>query len=1595
MGTRTDGSWRGVYLLVVAVLAAMVVPRASVGGEYTYVIGLSADRTVLTAEHPTARITVSAGIFGSTESNLGACNFVGGITVNIGSGAGVLSAAGSNHAVAPFVEGPVTEVVTNGAGGLSITGIDAFRSFSSAPPPPGFGPPAHGVNTLVPVYTFELTMTDLSEQAVNVSVTGEGCRIMQWQYAEGLGQWVPRGSDAMAAAPASLGLMVVPQCTDWFDGLGIPGNGINGTVYAMTVFDDGNGPALYVGGNFTQAGSTAAAGIARWTGSGWSAVGAGLGTVTALAVYDDGTGEHLYAGGQFGTVGGVVLNRVAKWTGSAWAALGSGTDNGVWSMTVYDDGSGPELYIGGDFTLAGGSPTDRIASWNGARWRTWSGGPNSRTEVALAYDAANEVAVLFGGLGGGTQGDTWTRGAGGWRQAATGGAAGNRYGAMMTYDSLRERVVLYGVHSGSGYTGSTAYWNGSTWTAVPAPHPEPWRYFSQIAYDEARDRVVLFGGHSSCCSNVFLNDTWEFDGTAWTQVMTAHAPSTRRLHGMAYDASRQRVVLFGGQNLSAGAVGDTWEYDGKDWTMVASGGPPARQAHAMTYDSLRHRVVISGGAGAMNLRDTWSWNGVAWTMLDAGTPAIPDRVMTPMVYDVAGDRIVQRVGSQTWVFDGATWMPVLEGGPNNTVYALAGYASGKDEFLYAAGTFNSAGGLPASRVARWNGTQWGPVAGGVNNTANALAVFGGALYVGGGFSFANNISANNMARWDGVAWSRVGSAAANGTNGTVNGLGVVDIGAGPALYAVGAFDSAGSAGSRGVARWSGAVWSGVSNGLNAGAVGRVAIGATDGGAPVMFVGGTITAAGGHPSRNIAEWGGHCEPPSIVVEPSDQEAVFGRSVDFHVVATGTAPLTYQWRRDGAPILPDPPRVVGVNTPDLSLQVWSYGDEGVYDVVVTNPNGSATSRGAGLTVPLGGVVGPVVVSRVVYPPQPVPPGEGGGTITSLFSPLISSSGEVTFVGVIDGFRTLDVWNAGEFGVLHRAREQAPGAPKGDLFIGPNQGSAFGQYVVGANGGVCFTSDMEGPGVQGPGNRRGMWYRDASGTTLVARAGSPAPGAEPLLYFTDLRVGMINDSGLVAFSNWLTATPNGSFAGSGVWTWDQESGAVLLVRTGQAAPGTSGSVTFLGDRVQVNNAGEVLFFGRKDTTTGHNHGSETDSVLWIAREGGFRVVAKSGDAAPGFGSEVNIESIDDSGMFLSGTGDVLFGTYVAGPDGFRQRAVYRADLKGLTLVVTDGQAAPGGGEDATIVNPVAHAFNDLHRGVVYGQIVHPPDVPGPAWGYWYFEDAELTPLLLSDAGRLPGAPNGMEFAGVSSIALNGLDQVLLGCQLYNGTTYAAIYGWTLDHGLFPVVVPGTQLSAVPGSYVTATNAFLSSAVGGVTGPSSKSLNSAGDLVFQTNFAGGSNGVFVGHFIDFLGGYINCPSIVQQPAAVTVREGGVIRLSGSVAAAPPLSYQWSRGTTPLADGGPISGARAATLVIAPARLEDGGVYSFEAANACGGATSDAVPVVVLCRADWNLSGVVNSQDFFDLLADFFGGDADFNADGVTNSQDFFDFLGAFFAGC
>ncbi len=145
------------------------------------------------------------------------------------------------------------------------------------------------------------------------------------------------------------------------------GTGTNGMVRALKVFNDGSGPALYAGGEFGIAGGNPVSNIARWDGSDWSALGSGInGTVRALAVFDDGTGPALYAAGTFTEAGGNPASNIARWDGTEWTRLGEGIGaawNAVFALEVFDDGSGPSLYAAGRFPQAGGNPVSNIARW--------------------------------------------------------------------------------------------------------------------------------------------------------------------------------------------------------------------------------------------------------------------------------------------------------------------------------------------------------------------------------------------------------------------------------------------------------------------------------------------------------------------------------------------------------------------------------------------------------------------------------------------------------------------------------------------------------------------------------------------------------------------------------------------------------------------------------------------------------------------------------------------------------------------------------------------------------------------------------------------------------------------------------------------------------------------------------------------------------------------------------------------------------------------------------------------------------------------------------------------------------------------------------
>ena len=277
--------------------------------------------------------------------------------------------------------------------------------------------------------------------------------------------------------------------------------------------------------------------------------------------------------------------------------------------------------------------------------------PPVRYFHAMAYDAARQRVVLFGGAGNMTgYGDTWEWDGSDWTQRIPATSPSARSYHAMAYDAARQRVVLFGGTSMLGFENDTWEWDGKIWTQrKPAVSP-PARNLHAMAYDSARKFIVLFGGNG--CSG---NDTWEWDGNNWTQRKPTTIPLCRVAHAMAYDAARQRTLLFAGYT-SVVTYADTWEWDGKDWTQrTPATHPSARGDHGLVCDWFRQRVILFGGANPRMFNDTWEWDGSDWTQqAPASSPSV--RNQHAMAYDSGRQRIVLFGGQlSSTMADNETW----------------------------------------------------------------------------------------------------------------------------------------------------------------------------------------------------------------------------------------------------------------------------------------------------------------------------------------------------------------------------------------------------------------------------------------------------------------------------------------------------------------------------------------------------------------------------------------------------------------------------------------------------------------------------------------------------------------------------------------------------------------------------------------------------------------------------------------------------------------------------------------------------------------------------------------------------------------------------
>jgi lysophospholipase L1-like esterase len=738
------------------------------------------------------------------------------------------------------------------------------------------------------------------------------------------------------------------------------------------------------------------------------------------------------------------------------------------------------------------------------------------------------------------------------------------------------------------------------------------------------------------------------------------------------------------------------------------------------------------------------------------------------------------------------------------------------------------------------------------------------------------------------------------------------------------------------------------------------------------------------------------PPSITAHPQSRTNVSGTSATFSVVATGTAPLNYQWQRTGE-------NISGATGTSLSLSNVQAGDAGSYSVVVTNTAGSVTSAVAVLTVWI-----PPSISA-----QPQSRTNIAGT-TAVFSVLAGGTTPLTYQWQLNG------------GSL-------AGATGPTLALNSVQAGDTGNYsVVVTNGAGSVTSSLATLTVWVP---PGVAAQPQSRTNVVGTAGAfsvTATGTTPLNYqwqFNGANIANATSSLLSLTNIQISDAGNYSVIVTNVAGVATSAVAVLTILTpplitthphnstnvlgttaefsasasgsaplnyqwqfnGANIAGANDPVLILGD-VQVRNAGNygVIVTNMAGATT------STVATLTVLLPPTFTVQPRShtnvafvtsafsaaANGTPPFGYQwrfngENIPGASDSTLIVNNPQLRDSGNYTVVVTNVAAAAT--STVATLTVIPpTDCIAAPAGlvgwwsGEGNA--NDIAGTNNGSLQGGALASVV---GVVGSgvgfdgANGFVQIPDApalkppNLTVICwvrfdsLDSAGNTPSL--GQQFIVFKQNSrASSFEGFLLSKERVAGRdifswTVTAVTGQSVRLDSTETIVPGVWYHVgavrgpdfiqlcVNGQLEAVTNVSFPQDYGnfpmyfGSSGQPSFDRKLAGvlDEVSLCNRALSASEITADYFAG-INGKCKAPKFVTQPFDTVGYWGGTISFSSAATGALPLKYQWRK------NGFAVPNATNSFLLLSNLQLNDVGNYALQATNSFGSGSSDSAQLKV-----------------------------------------------------
>ena len=422
----------------------------------------------------------------------------------------------------------------------------------------------------------------------------------------------------------------------------------------------------------------------------WESIGGTLPTcVNEGAIAYQAHNQRVLAAGGVCTTETPVLEETWEWDGSTWTKVTTNSATRYVGAAVSYDTVRERLVRFGGNSAFSASPDSATNVYQNGVWQfaRVDNAPTPRSLPGFRRDPVRNSIFLLGGLFEFAQGttafyvdDLWAFTESQWNRFSSETVPQQCATPLTAFDTDRSVTVVFCGDS------RILEFNGSEWktfSGLGNNTPDS-RRFAAMVYDQNLKKTVLFGGFDSNFN--YRDDTWTWNGSAWTEVNTRDEPENRGQMAMWFDPLANRTILYSGVGRpnvdeKVKRFPDMWSFDGSTWTRMSENvAPGARFGSASAVNPADGKVILFGGLRAIvsadgkNVEqfyenDMWTWDGSSRTWTEIATPEFgpSPRQNVGFDFDPQTGKLVLFAGfagnlyySDTWIWDmqTQTWSPL-------------------------------------------------------------------------------------------------------------------------------------------------------------------------------------------------------------------------------------------------------------------------------------------------------------------------------------------------------------------------------------------------------------------------------------------------------------------------------------------------------------------------------------------------------------------------------------------------------------------------------------------------------------------------------------------------------------------------------------------------------------------------------------------------------------------------------------------------------------------------------------------------------------------------------------------------------------------------